>query len=239
MNKIFKAYAKLIEVFHKMYEDRNTDLQETSDFRVTHIRANFEGKLKEKIEEWEQLLKANKNLEAELALQKNENIKINESYWKVHKDNQRMRYLMLNNSNVYTAMKDDVEFYKYRLQEIKDKYQESSSDEEDNVKKVIQKYKPKDKQTDVNDLFEYINGVGIDEYVNQEEIDSDLQEIDDAYNKVKQRKLPVTVEIQTDPPQNKNFCVQIENGEHVIPFVDRRSKSAPYQNIELIENKNE
>lgn len=57
MNKIFKAYAKLIGTFHKMYEDRNTDLQETSDFLVTHIRSNLESQLKEKQIECDELLK--------------------------------------------------------------------------------------------------------------------------------------------------------------------------------------
>lgn len=99
-----------------------------------------------------------------------------------------MRYLMLSNSNIFTAMKDDVEFYKFRLQEIKDKYHDSSSDEEDMVKKVIQKYKPKDKETDVNDLYEFINGVKVDEFIIQkEESDSELKDKEELYNKLKQK----------------------------------------------------
>ena len=48
--------------------------------------------------------------------------------------------------------------------------------------------------------------------------------------------MPISVELQTDPIPHKHVSIQIENGEHVIPFVDRRSKSSPNLNYELIDD---
>lgn len=57
MDKIFKAYAKLIDNFHHMYEKRNEDMQETTDLRVDILKANLEAKLRQVTQQYDDLVK--------------------------------------------------------------------------------------------------------------------------------------------------------------------------------------
>ena len=119
-------------------------------------------------------------------------------------------------------MSQDVEYYKFRVKEMSD----VSEEEEDAIRKVIHKNQPKDKILDNDDLQDYVDGKEIKEYDEYEEA---LNERELMKNKEllrqKRRKLPVSLTTQTDPPEGKDFGIQIKDGEEVIPFVDIRPLS--------------
>lgn len=56
MDKIFKAYAKLIDNIHHTYEKRSDDMQETTDLRVDILKANLEAKLREVTKQYDDLV---------------------------------------------------------------------------------------------------------------------------------------------------------------------------------------
>lgn len=180
-------------------------------------------------------LSKNKATDLELIQLKQNHQELNEVHSRLRKDNHRMKFLMVSNNKKCEAMNEDVEFYKFRIQEMKLKYQESSSDEEDAVKKVLRKNRPVNKETDVHDLEEYIEGLPIDAYRQQEEeLDENAKAKADELKRQKQRKLPKSIHCQTDPPPGNDFGIQIVEGEEVISFVDTRVKSAPHKNLEKL-----
>lgn len=98
------------------------------------------------------------------------------------------------------------------------------------------------KQTDVIDLQNFINGDKIEQY-NEEiaKLNEKEREKNEELIKQKKRKLPVSLPIQTDPPQGVDFGIQIKDGEEMIPFVDYRPQSADLKRrkmINLTENSN-
>lgn len=233
MDKIFKAYAKLIDTFHKMYEDRNNELQKTTEFRINRIKSNLEQKLQQKISEYETLFASKKQSDIELEQLKCEHKKLDEDYKRVAKDNYRMKYILISNNKKVEAIQEDLEFYKFRVQEIKQKYHESSSDDEDVIKKVLKKNKPAQKETDVCDLEDYINGLPVTEYIPiKEETDKKLKAKTDILDRQKLRKYPISEAVQTDPPHGINFGIQVEDGEEVISHLDKRSSSARLRKLQ-------
>ena len=48
MNKLFKAYANLIDSFHKIYEDRNNEIHFNTDYKITKMEEKWEKSIKEK-----------------------------------------------------------------------------------------------------------------------------------------------------------------------------------------------
>lgn len=137
-------------------------------------------------------------------------------------------------------MKEDTAFYKFRIKEIKDKYEEESSDEEDLIKKVLRKNKPVEKETATTDLEDYIAGKPVQEYKYiKDELDKKERAKLLALKKHKQRYLPVNMPVQTDPPPTSDFGIQIKDGEEVIPHIDKRSKSVCGSKFSQLEYLNE
>jgi hypothetical protein len=91
-------------------------------------------------------------------------------------------------------VEEDCEYYRFRLREIKDKYDENSSDEEDVVRKVLRSNRPCDKPTDVHDLEDYMNGLPVEEFKYDPKFEGDLRRKADELEKQRKRKFPVTVE---------------------------------------------
>lgn len=95
MNKIFKAYANLIDNFHQMFEDREADLQETTEYRVKHLKSKLETKLEAKCKDFSKLESEKKSLEIELIQYKTDLESSRAINTKLKSDNLRMKYLMM------------------------------------------------------------------------------------------------------------------------------------------------
>ena len=240
MDKIFKAYVKLINSFHKTYEERRHEIEKTTDFRISHLKSQHEKQIKEQMDQ-NSILSSGKNfLESELEKLKIEFSSLTHKHNKISKDNFKMNFILNSNDKKMKSMQEDAEYFKFRVREIKDKYQEADSDDEAEVRKLFSRFRPTQISTDVDDLEDYIKGLPVEEHrPTNEELKAKLLQRAEEMKRQKRRNIPVSEICQTDPPKGVNFGIQIVDGEEVIPFVDHRSKSVefhPLKKLDLLDS---
>lgn len=207
----------------------NVEAEKTFEMRIDHIRAEWESKYSQKCDDFDQLLLSKNNFEEKLRDLKGEFRQLEDKNTKLSQDNYRMKYILIGNNKQLDALKQDVEYFKYRVKEMSD----ISKEDEDTIKKVIKKNTPKNKQTDSQDLQQYINGEKIEAYNKEKStLNEKEREKEEELIKQKKRKFPVSLPTQTDPPQGVDFGIQIKNGEEIIPFVDYRPQSAHLKAIQ-------
>lgn len=234
MNKLFKTYIKLIDSFHKYYEERNTDIYENTNFQMKNQQEEYETQIQQKTTEFENEVEKNKKLQSEIDKLKTELHNLHKNYEHLRRD-----HILLENQNVENCVKlelsnESLAFYKYRVDEIKQKYNDSSSDDEDLIRKVVRKAKPKEKLTDTTDLQDYIDGKEIIPD-NSDDDDDDIRRKEQELKKLKERNLPKTIHIQTEHFKGVDYQVQIEDGEEIIEHVDLLSKSMYNHPLSLFE----
>ena len=165
---------------------------------------------------------------------------LNQNHYKLRKDHLFIKDKLVENNIQMQNWSETVDFYKYRIDEIKHKYNEESSDEEDLIRKVIKSQRPKNKSTNTNDLEDYLQGkhvnVEVEDFL---EIDKNVRLKFDQLHKIKHKNKPVAKHIQTELTKGKDFAIQITDGEEMISHVDYRSRSMGHKDLpdlELVPN---
>ena len=90
MNKLFKAYVKLIDSFHSYYSDLNNEIYKNAEYQIDKILKKSKKVLNEKSFDLEVLTSKNKEYESEISKYILELSILNSNHLKLRKD-----YLLL------------------------------------------------------------------------------------------------------------------------------------------------